>query len=502
MDGMLSQDEINALLQGMDLSDTADGGDAAADPTPENSTAENYNNENEAAENAAPVVSDGEELTDVEKDAIGEVANISMGSSATTLYSLVNRKVNITTPVVTLATWKNLLDSYEKPCVFIQIKYTQGLDGTNILVLKEHDVKVITDLMMGGDGTNTDGELGELHLSAISEAMNQMMGSAATSLSTLLQTVIDISPPESSLFDLTEVKDGKEISPFLGGTFVKIAFRMQIDDLVDSTIMQLYPIDFAKKLVETFINTQMSSLDGTAEEQPTQVKDSASEQNMQGSAAMAGTTDHMTQPGMDSMGQQGSMNMNGMNQMGMNPMGNMGMNQMGSTPMGMNGMNQMGGMNMSQMGMNQTGMNQMGNMNGMNPMGNTPMGMNGMNQMGNMNGMGMMNQMGMMGMPGQNVQNVNVQPAQFQSFSNDNTGMTGQENIGLIKDVPLEVTVELGRTTKSISDILDFSPGTIIELDRIAGEPIDVLVNGKFVAKGEVVVIEESFGVRITEIIK
>ena len=499
MDGMLSQDEINALLQGMDLSDTADGSDAAA-PAPESSTADN--NDNGYVTDTKPTIGDGEVLTDVEKDAIGEVANISMGSSATTLYSLVNRKVNITTPVVTLATWNTLLDSYEKPCVFIQIKYTQGLDGTNILVLKEHDVKVITDLMMGGDGTNTDGELGELHLSAISEAMNQMMGSAATSLSTLLQTVIDISPPESSLFDLTEVKDGKEISPFLGGTFVKIAFRMQIDDLVDSTIMQLYPIDFAKKLVETFINTQMSSLDGTAEEQPTQVKDSASEQNMQGSAAMAGTTDHMTQPGMDSMGQQGSMNMNGMNQMGMNPMGNMGMNQMGSTPMGMNGMNQMGGMNMSQMGMNQMGMNQMGNMNGMNPMGNTPMGMNGMNQMGNMNGMGMMNQMGMMGMPGQNVQNVNVQPAQFQSFSNDNTGMTGQENIGLIKDVPLEVTVELGRTTKSISDILDFSPGTIIELDRIAGEPIDVLVNGKFVAKGEVVVIEESFGVRITEIIK
>lgn len=499
MDGMLSQDEINALLQGMDLSDTADGSDTAA-PKSESSTADN--NDNGYVTDTKPTIGDGEVLTDVEKDAIGEVANISMGSSATTLYSLVNRKVNITTPVVTLATWKTLLDSYEKPCVFIQIKYTQGLDGTNILVLKEHDVKVITDLMMGGDGTNTDGELGELHLSAISEAMNQMMGSAATSLSTLLQTVIDISPPESSLFDLTEVKDGKEIAPFLGGTFVKIAFRMQIDDLVDSTIMQLYPIDFAKKLVETFINTQMSSLDGTAEEQPTQVKDSASEQNMQGSAAMAGTTDHMTQPGMDSMGQQGSMNMNGMNQMGMNPMGNMGMNQMGSTPMGMNGMNQMGGMNMSQMGMNQTGMNQMGNMNGMNPMGNTPMGMNGMNQMGNMNGMGMMNQMGMMGVPGQNVQNVNVQPAQFQSFSNDNTGMTGQENIGLIKDVPLEVTVELGRTTKSISDILDFSPGTIIELDRIAGEPIDVLVNGKFVAKGEVVVIEESFGVRITEIIK
>ena len=437
MDGMLSQDEINALLQGMDLSDTADSG--ASPETPQDSSSAE-NTDNAYVKDVAPTVGDEEELTDVEKDAIGEVANISMGSSATTLYSLVNRKVNITTPVVTLATWKTLLDSYEKPCVFIQIKYTKGLDGTNILVLKEHDVKVITDLMMGGDGTNTEGELGELHLSAISEAMNQMMGAAATSLSTLLQTLIDISPPESSLFDLTEVKDGKEISPFLGGTFVKISFRMQIDDLVDSTIMQLYPIDFARKLVETFINTQMANIDEVTEKKPEQPEND--------------TTAQIPAPGTDNQTQMNNTNLNGMNQMG-----NMGMN----------------------------GMNQMGNM-----------GMNDMNQMNNM-GMNGMNQMGMMGMPGQNV---NVQPAQFQSFSNDNMGTTGQENIGLIKDVPLEVTVELGRTTKSISDILDFSPGTIIELDRIAGEPIDVLVNGKFVAKGEVVVIEESFGVRITEIIK
>ena len=447
---MLSQDEINALLQGMDLSDTADSG--ASPETPQDSSSAE-NTDNAYVKDVAPTVGEEEGLTDVEKDAIGEVANISMGSSATTLYSLVNRKVNITTPVVTLATWKTLLDSYEKPCVFIQIKYTKGLDGTNILVLKEHDVKVITDLMMGGDGTNTEGELGELHLSAISEAMNQMMGAAATSLSTLLQTVIDISPPESSLFDLTEVKDGKEISPFLGGTFVKISFRMQIDDLVDSTIMQLYPIDFARKLVETFINTQMANIDEATEKKPAQPENDTD------------TTAQIPASGTDNQTQMNNTNLNGMNQMG---------------NMGMNGMNQMGSMGMN-------GMNQMGNM-----------GMNGMNQMGNM-GMNSMNQMGMMGMPGQNV---NVQPAQFQSFSNDNMGTTGQENIGLIKDVPLEVTVELGRTTKSISDILDFSPGTIIELDRIAGEPIDVLVNGKFVAKGEVVVIEESFGVRITEIIK
>ena len=131
------------------------------------------------------------------------------------------------------------------------------------------------------------------------------------------------------------------------------------------------------------------------------------------------------------------------------------------------------------------------------------MGQMGMPQM-NMGQMGMpqMN-MGQMGMPQMNMQsNMNIQPAQFQNFSGDMNTMVSQENIGLIKDVPLEVTVELGRTSKSISDILDFAPGTIIELDKIAGEPIDVLVNGKFVAKGEVVVIEESFGVRVTEIIK
>ncbi len=129
MDGMLSQDEINALLNGIDLTDESDD-DVEAAPDGES---------NEIDESL---------LSDVEKDAIGEVANISMGSSATTLYSLVNRKVDITTPTVSLANWSGVLDAYERPCVFIQIKYTAGLEGSNILVLKEHDVKIITDLMM------------------------------------------------------------------------------------------------------------------------------------------------------------------------------------------------------------------------------------------------------------------------------------------------------------------------------------------------------------------
>ena len=401
MDGILSHDEINALLSGMDLS--GDSGSAGTTDT------------QEPVSGVSDVI-DESLLTDTEKDAIGEIANISMGSSATTLYSLVNRKVNITTPVVTLANWDTVIEDYQKPCVFIQIRYTAGLDGSNIMVLKEQDVKVITDLMMGGDGSNTEGELGELHLSAISEAMNQMMGSAATSMSTMLGKMIDISPPEASLVDLQEFRQGSDIADFLSGTFVKISFRMQIDDLVDSTIMQLYPIEFAKSLYETFISSQ------APEPEPEPVQEREPE------PYIPPVVESAPQPDMSQMN----------SQMGMQP-----------------------GYGMPQPGM-QPGY----------------------------------------GMPQPDMQNMNIQPAQFQSFSGTGNVVAGQENIGLIMDVPLEVTVELGRTKKSIAEILDFAPGTIIELDKIAGEPIDVLVNGKFVAKGEVVVIEERFGVRITEIIK
>ena len=428
MDGMLSQDEINALLNGVDLS--ADSGVSDTATATMDASAE-------------------EELTDIEKDAIGEVANISMGTSATTLYSLVNKKVNITTPVVEMCSWEDVLSAYEKPCVFIQIKYTVGLNGTNILVLREHDVKVITDLMMGGDGTNIDGELSELHLSAISEAMNQMMGSSSTSLSSMLGKTIDISPPEASLVDV-QSKQPRELSPFLEERFVKISFRMQIDDLVDSTLMQLYPLDFAKSLYNTFMAQQM----GGAEPEPAPAPAPAP------AAPTPTPAPAPSAPAMD-MGMQ-------------QPQMNMGMPQ--------------GGMDMG-MGMQQPQMNM-----GM------PQGGYGMPQM-NM-GMGMPPRMNM-GMPmGYGMPNVNIQPAQFQNFAQGQGEMVSAESIGLIKDVPLEVTVELGRTSKSISDILEFAPGTIIELDKIAGEPIDILVNGKFVAKGEVVVIEESFGVRIMEIVK
>lgn len=390
MDGVLSQEEINALLNN-------DGTSGSGD----------------------------ELLTDAEKDAIGEIANISMGTAATTLFSLVNRRVEISTPVVSFSSWDDIVNDYERPCVFIKIGYTQGLNGSNILVLKEKDVKVITDLMMGGDGTNISGEIGELDLSAISEAMNQMMGSSATSLSSMLNRTIDISPPIAEVVDLKNTLDEGEIDRFLANEFVKILFRMEIGDLVDSEIMQLYPPDFVKDMCKGV--TENMELDS---------------QNVKEEAPVANTAAAAPQQPVDNnMNNQNAMNQNMMNQ-------NMANQNMANPNM----------VNPNMMNSNMMGQNNMG-------------------------------------------QSVNVQPAQFTPFGAMPNQAYQPENIDLIMDVPLEVTVELGRTKKSISEILDFGPGKIIELNKLAGEPVDVLVNGKFVAKGEVVVIEESFGVRITEII-
>lgn len=411
MDGMLSQDEINALLNGMNNDD-----DAKAN----------------VADTAAPAQDDELTLLDSEKDAVGEISNISMGTAATTLSSLLNQKVNITTPQVSVSRWDDLSREYDRPCVMMQISYKEGLDGNNVLVLKEKDVKIITDLMMGGSGqANEDEPLGELHLSAIGEAMNQMMGSAATSMSSMFNRKIDISPPVANVVEVDgEIEDG--MPQFLSKSFVKVSFKMQIGDLIDSEIMQLYPMEFAKELLDMFGPNASAPQPSVPESAPLQ------KETPQQAPAMQQQPVQNQQ--MDQQMQQQAMapNMQQMPQMGY-------------------------GQPMPQMGYGQP-----------------------MPQMG-------------YAMP---QPNVNVQSASFQPFANDLTSLSQKENIDLIMDVPLEVTVELGRTSKSIKDILEFAPGTIVELNKIAGEAVDVLVNGKNVAKGEVVVIEESFGVRITEIVK
>lgn len=427
MDGMLSQDEINALLSGMGSGgdDTETTGTATVTDTPDNNSAE-----------------DSFTLTESEKDAVGEISNISMGTAATTLSSLLSQKVNITTPKVEVATWDDLSREYDRPCVMMQISYKEGLAGNNVLILKENDVKIITDLMMGGTGTaNPDEPLSELHLSAIGEAMNQMMGSAATSMSSMFNRKIDISPPVANLVETyNELDEGMPV--FLNKPFVKVAFKMQIGDLIDSEIMQLYPKEFAQELLNMF----MPSSDDSANSQP-QAQSAASQAPVQQPAPQP-QTQPVQQP-------------------------DMGMQQP----------------NMMGQAMPQQGM----------PMQGMPYGY-GMPMQGMMGQAMPMQGMSMQGYA--QPQDVNVAPAAFQPFATDVNPLSQKENIELIKDVPLEVTVELGRTTKSIKDILEFAPGTIVELNKIAGESVDVLVNGKYVAKGEVVVIEESFGVRITEIIK
>lgn len=380
MDGMLTQEEIDALTGG--------------------------NNSDSSTQQTSDI---SESLTDAERDAVGEIANINMGTAATTLSTLLNNKVTITTPRVSYVTMNELSAQYDRPCVFIHISYISGIDGNNILILKEHDVKVITDLMMGGDGTNTEGELSELHLSAISEAMNQMMGSAATSLSSMLEKKVDISPPVASLVDLNDTIEDTELSNFLDGDIVQVAFDMKIGDLVDSQIMQLYPFDFARELYKKFMGSEVEQTAAPA---------SQPEQPQPVSPAPEPVPTPVPQPVQPQPVPQ--------------PMPQQMQQPQYAMPM----------------------------------------------------------------------PNVNVQSAQFQTFNTGVSPLMQEENIDLVLDVPLEVTVELGRTNKSIKEILDFSPGTIIELDKLAGEPVDVLVNGKFVAKGEVVVIEENFGIRLVEISK
>ena len=187
-------------------------------------------------------------------DTIGEIANISMGNSATTLSLMVNKKVDITTPNVKVIKRSEALDDYENTCIFVQIHYVKGLEGNNVFILKEHDVKVMCDLMMGGDGTNTAGDITDLHLSAASEAMNQMMGTSATSLSSMLGVPTDISTPVVNQIDVDSIKVFEKMFDTTYDKFVKIAFRMTIADLIDSVMVQLYPVQFALDMCEKFMN--------------------------------------------------------------------------------------------------------------------------------------------------------------------------------------------------------------------------------------------------------
>ena len=409
MGDMLSQAEIDALLGGGAPEETEETEELGA---------------NEAEAETPP----GETalITDEQKDILGEIGNISMGTSATTLFALLGQKVTITTPRVYIISWKSLAGSYEKPCVGIRVDYKEGIKGSNILILKDRDVKIITSLMMGGDGkSDIDGELNEIDLSAISEVMNQMVGSSSTSLSSLVKLKIDIDTPRAFMMDLrSEPSDILKDTVFDEDKIVCIKFKMQIEGFMDSEIMQALPLNFALDMVAIMEDELklMGKVEPRKDHVPPSAQDMLKEANKPEQQAEPVPRQHepAAQP----------------------------------------------------------------------PPPQVPPSIPPNYQ----------NQMPYVQQPMPHMQNVNVQPIQFQSFDLQAI-MQQKENIAIIMDVPIEVTVELGRASKKIKEILEFAPGAIVELDKLAGEPIDVLVNGKPVAKGEVVVVDENFSVRITDIV-
>ena len=398
-DDMLSQEEIEALLRGETLDDKIN------------------QLENDSKNDDEPRVEDY--LDPMEQDALGEVGNISFGSSATALSALLGQKVDITTPVVSMINRNKLEEEFPQPYVAIQVEYTTGLSGVNLLVIKQSDAAIIADLMLGGDGLNPNPDLGEIHLSAVQEAMNQMMGSAATSMSTIFNKKVDISPPSIDLLNISQ-NEGKESIPD-DDLLVKVSFRLKIGELIDSTIMQLLPLGFAKKIVKSLLGEPEETPQPPA--QPVSLSQSVVEPSIQQTVQQQPMQQPVQQPIQQPVYQQQAATT-----YAEPPIYAMPQYQAPPPP-------------------------------------------------------------------------VNVQQAQFASFETANISQSEARNLNMLLDIPLQVTVELGRTKHSVKEILQLASGSIIELDKLAGEPVDILVNSRLIAKGEVVVIDENFGVRITDII-
>lgn len=411
----LTQEEIDALLNG-----------AASEPAASDSTSN---------EEASSVLSD-DLLSSMEKDALGEIGNISMGSAATTLSVLLGHKVNITTPTVSVDTMSTIQNQYPMPYLVVEVGYVIGINGNNILAIQASDASIIADLMMGGDGLNPQEELNDIHMSAVGEAMNQMMGTVATSLSTMFNKKIDISPPKVNLIDLgaedkiTDLVNNDE-------PVVKTSFRMEVDGLIDSEIMQILPLDVAKEMVSFLMG---GGAEAEAQEAPAPAPEPAPAPVAPEPAPVAAAPAQAAPAPQPAAPQYAAPPQPQYAAPPQQP-------QYTAPPMGAQ------------------------------PVYAPPAYANNVVSSG-----------------------VPVQNAQFAPLTNEPVEVNAA-NISLIQDVPLQVTVELGRTKKSIREILEFSTGSIIELDKLAGEPVDIHVNGQLTAKGEVVVIDENFGVRITEIV-
>lgn len=392
-------------------------------------------------------------ISDMEKDALGEIMNISMGSAATAASELLNAKVWITTPMVEVDRLSNIHTEKLEPAVCVKIEYIKGISGSNLMVWRQDDVQLILNQLMGMPLVVTpDFEFDELNISAVSEVMNQMMGASATALSDFLGVTVDISTPTPYIMDKISLAELQDFDP--EDEVVSINFNLTIDGVIQSEFKSVMSIELAKEIAKNVLGDTMGMVEPEAAPTPAPV------------ATAPAQTQAAPQPQMAAQPQMGQMPQ-------MQEMPQMGMPQMG----------------MPQMGMPQMQMPQMG-----------------MPPQGDPNAYGYPPQYGYgyppYGYPAP--QPMNIRSAQLGSFEPAEINLTGgqKDNLQLLMDVPLQISVEIGSARRKVKDILEFTQGTIIELERQAGAPVDIIVNGNLIAKGDVVVIDDNFAVRITEILK
>lgn len=377
------------------------------------------------------------EFSSYEIDAVGEILNISMGSAATAVSELLNAKVWITTPKVNVVKVGDLNYDNLEPAICVKIVYVEGITGLNMMVLKQNDVQLILNQLLGNPLViDPDFQFDELNISAVSEVMNQMMGASATALSDLLGMTVDISVPMPYIIESASFGDLCEMDA--SETVVAVTFNLTVDGVMESEFMSVMSLPLAKtlsgKMIEKFSAPE-------EEEQPSAPAAAPSAPAAAAPAAPAPAPAAQQAPPMQAVPQM--------------PMG-------GEMPM-------------------QQPMYQM-----------PPQG-----------AYGYPNQYAAYGAyppppP------VNIQNAQLHQFDAIDFGIpTDQkDNLKLLMGVPLEISVEIGTAKRKVKDILEFQQGTIIELERQAGAPVDIVVNGNLIARGDVVVIDDNFAVRITEIVK
>lgn len=437
-------------------------------------------------ENAASVANTSStDFGEVEIDAIGEIENITMGSAATAVSNLLNAKVWITTPKVKVVKVSDLVFPGLEPSVRVKIEYIEGVSGSSIMVLKQSDVQLMLNQLMGLPLEVTDDfEFDEMNISAVCEVMNQMMGASATALSELINTKIDISTPEASVTDTDNIQPYLTLDP--DANVVQISFDLTIDGIIKSEFISVLTIDLAKMIAQKMLAGYGSELEQVSAEPPKQDDDIQS-MPTGGTALTQEEIEKMMnaastpEPAPSSEGTLSQeeierlMNASAAPQPAPQP-------QQTTAPV-QNPIPQ-------QQSMPQ--MQQMPQQMYQQPMMQQPM------PQGQYYGYPQQ-------MQGQ-VPPVNIQNVQLHSFDDYTppSYLTSNEsdNLQLLMNVPLTITVEIGSARKKVKEILDFSQGTIIELERQAGAPVDIIVNGNLIARGDVVVIEDNFAVRVTEIIK